>query len=419
MPMGSAPIHLPVGATPSATPSPAPQPHYAPLPDVRGSAVRALYVHVPFCTTKCHYCDFYSLAGHLNQAADYWAALEREIALNTSQFGTVTPDTIFIGGGTPTLLEPEALGGLLETINSVIDTRRVTEFTIEANPNTFDLARARVAASHGINRISFGAQSFNRAELQTLQRDHDPDNVPRAVETARTVGIDNINIDLIFGIPGQTMATWDHSLRCALACQPQHLSCYSLIYESNTPMTARMKKGEFATIDETRELEMFNHVYDVLRAAGFERYEVSNYAHPGRRCRHNMHYWTGADYLAWGPSAAAHVAGHRWKNVPSLARYLDALAAANPQVPIIEIEHLPPARRAGELATLYLRLVDGLPYGQFQTQTGLDARQVLTNVLKKYEGMGFLESTTDRLALTEPAVAVSNTILADVLAAFG
>src|SRR5262249_47191107 len=158
-----------------------------------------------------------------------------------------------------------------------IDSSALEEFTVEANPNTFDPDRARALVAHGVNRISFGAQSFVPSELKTLQRDHDPDNVPRAFEIARSAGLHNLNVDLIFGIPGQTLDTWEFSLASALALQPDHMSCYSLIYEPNTAMTSRMKRGEFTPIDEELELQMFEHVYQRLRGAGFTRYEVSNY----------------------------------------------------------------------------------------------------------------------------------------------
>jgi oxygen-independent coproporphyrinogen-3 oxidase len=394
------------------------QPLYQRLPAARPDSIEALYVHVPFCTTKCHYCDFYSIAGHIDQVDDYLAALAVEIQLQIQHFGVPRPQTIFIGGGTPTLLDPPSLDRLLILIGNAIDDSRLTEYTIEANPNTFDAARAAVAKERGINRISFGAQSFDAGELKTLQRDHDPENVQRAVEMAQMAGISNINIDLIFGIPGQTMATWDHSLQCALDCQPRHMSCYSLIYESNTAMTARLKKGEFKPIDEALELEMFQHVYDLLRSQGFARYEVSNYARPGCRCQHNMHYWTGVNYLAWGPAGAAHVAGHRWKNVASLARYMDALNGQSPQIPIVETEYLSARKRAGELAILRLRLADGLNYSEFAAQTGIDPRDPLATICRKYAGLGLLIETPERLALTDAAVAVSDSIMADVLAVF-
>ena len=395
------------------------RPEYARFPEGgRAANVRALYVHVPFCTTKCHYCDFYSLAGHLGEADNYLAALEREIALQTALVGRCVPETVFIGGGTPTLLDAGRLERLLGIIQAAADLGGVREFTIEANPNTFSPDRAAVLARLGVNRISFGAQSFVQSELETLQRDHDPENVPLAVAMARAAGIENINIDLIFGTPGQTLASWEYSLGRALALEPQHLSAYSLIYEPNTAMTARMKRGEFALLDEELELAMFNRVYEMLRAAGLERYEVSNHARPGLECRHNLHYWMGSEYLAWGPAAAAYVGGYRWKNVQSLAHYLEALLGPAPVLPLTQMERLDPIRHAGELAMLQLRLVAGIEFAAFEARTGVDPRPRLAQVLAKYEGLGLLAVSATRLALTDKAVPVSDAIVADVLEAF-
>ena len=386
--------------------------------------VDALYLHVPFCTTKCHYCDFYSLAGHLGEADHFLSALAEEIsqwAELRGDGGRIRPETIFIGGGTPTLLDASRLERMLALITEAIDPTRLREFTIEANPNTFDADRAEALIAHGVNRISFGAQSFVPAELRTLQRDHDPENVPRAFEIARAVGIENLNVDLIFGIPGQTLETWEYSLGRALELGPKHMSCYSLTYEPNTAMTARMKRGEFAQIDETLELAMFEHVYQRMRAAGFERYEVSNYARPGHECRHNVHYWKGGNWLAWGPSAAGHLNGWRWKNVGSLAHYLEALLPPSGNgavLPLTQMEHLSPMHWAGEVATFWLRLSAGLNYTEFRTRTGVDARPVLERALKKFAEMGFVELTAEEARLVEKAVPVSNTILRNVIAAF-
>jgi oxygen-independent coproporphyrinogen-3 oxidase len=378
----------------------------------------ALYIHVPFCTTKCHYCDFYSLAGHLEEADPFLEAIEREAALQAAHFGPIAPTTIFIGGGTPTLLDAERLGRLLKTIRRYVDFRRLAEFTVEANPNTFDAARAEVLVEHGVNRLSFGAQSFVASELRTLQRDHDPENVAKAFELARAAGIENLNVDLIFGIPGQTLETWEHSLHSALALQPQHMSCYSLTYEPNTAMTARMKRGDFAVMDEELELDMFEHVYRRMRGAGFERYEISNYALPGKACAHNVQYWKGANWAAWGPSAAAHVNGWRWKNAGSLAHYLEALQGANPQVPLTQMEHLSKEQWAGEVAVFWLRLSEGLAYGEFALRTGVEPRQTLERVLQPYVDGGFVRLMPERAVLTERAVLVSNRILREVVGAF-
>ncbi len=269
-----------------------------------------------------------------------------------------------------------------------------------------------------MNRVSFGAQSFIQRELQVLQRDHEPENVAPAIDRARAAGIDNCNIDLIFGTPGQTLEDWDYSLQRALELRPAHLSAYSLIYEPNTALTARMKRGEFAVLDEETELRIFRHTYDTLRAAGFTRYEVSNHAQPGRECRHNLHYWKDANWLAWGPSAAGSYDGWRWANVRNLAHYLAALRGPEPVLPIVHVERLPPVRRAGELLMLWLRLAEGARFAELENLTGVDPRPRLAPVLRKYEGMGVIEADDAGMRFTDAGVIVSDHILADILAAF-
>jgi oxygen-independent coproporphyrinogen-3 oxidase len=395
-----------------------------------------VYLHVPFCSTKCHYCDFYSLAGHLDEADVYVAALERELFLQARFFGTPAPRTIFIGGGTPTLLPAPALRKMLALLHSHLDLSRLEEFTIEANPNTFDGEKAAVAAAAGINRISFGAQSFVRSELETLQRDHDPASVPSAFATARAAGITNLSCDLIFGIPGQTLGTWEYSLSQALALQPSHLSCYSLTYEPNTAMTARLKRGEFQTIDEELELEMFTHVYARLRGAGFARYETSNYARidpatgAAAVCRHNLTYWRGGNWLAFGPSAGAHLAlphlreqpgapiAWQWKNAGSLTHYLEALTPARPTLPVTGLEAQTRREWAGGAAVFWLRLAEGLEYAEFRSRTGIDPRPALHKALGRYTDLGLVELTDSRARILDAGVQVSNRLLADVLAAF-
>ncbi len=384
-----------------------------------GSDVAAIYVHIPFCTVKCHYCDFFSVAGHLNEAPALLAALETELRLQIQHFGPINPETIFIGGGTPTLLSPLLLQDLMNVLHQHIGFSALQEFTIEANPNTFDLDRATVLHAAGVNRISFGAQSFVPAELLVLQRDHNPKNVAQAVQFARDAGIDNINLDLIFAIPDQTQRSWEYSLDQALALEPQHLSCYALMYEPNTPLTARLKSGQIQAAPESLEITLTEHTHKKLAAAGLPRYEISNYAQPGRECRHNLHYWQSSNHLAIGPSAWSHYDGRRWKNVPAINRYTTALLTAPPQVPIVEMEHLSARQRAGELAVLQLRLRTGINWAEFQQRTGIDAGQKLSHVLQKYDGLGYLEVSPQHLALTDQALIVSDTILADVLAAFG
>lgn len=393
----------------------------------RVGELAALYIHVPFCSTKCHYCDFYSLAGHLDRADAYLRALENEARLHERFFGRAQPRTIFIGGGTPTLLSAEQLKQLLDIFCEHVDMGGLEEFTVEANPNTFDAARAKVLKAGGVNRMSFGAQSFHLAELRMLQRDHDPESVAEAFAIARDVGIDNLNVDLIFGIPGQTVESWEVSLARALELEPSHMSCYSLIYEPQTAMTARLARGEFGRIDEETELAMFEHVYRRLRGSGFVRYETSNYARPGRECRHNLAYWKAANWLGWGPSAGSHLAlpessgygvAWQWKNAGSLAHYLSTLDCPEPRVPVSGLEGLSRKAWAGAAAVFWLRLAEGLSFSEFQGRTGVDARPVLERVLGAYVESGHAEILDDAARITESGVAVSNHILSRVLAAF-
>lgn len=401
---------------------------YLPAPTAdQPTEIAALYIHVPFCSSKCHYCDFYSVAGKLDQIDGYLAALEREIQLSLPHFAPLRPQTIFIGGGTPTLLSAAQLNRLLGLIKTAIGQHQPLEYTVEANPNTFDLDRAKVLAAHGVNRLSFGAQSFIPEELITLQRDHNPENVAEAMKIARHIGITNINLDLIFGTPQQTLADWDYSLQQALALNPQHLSCYSLIYEPNTPMTARLHAGEFAILDEDLELDLFQHTYNTLRNQGFSRYETSNYAlitptEPDRRCQHNLHYWHGRNYLGWGPAAASGYQGYHWKNVASLTHYQAALNATHPILPLIQVEHLEPLKRVSERLMLGLRLTEGVNFDLLQAQTGIDPEPLLAPILRRYEGLGFFEPIDPTigprgLRISEKAVPISDALLREVMAA--
>ena len=408
---------MPINSIP--LPTALPMPDYQAIPGAlrgRGNSIQALYIHIPFCTHKCDYCDFYSLAGHADQYGRYLDALERQMRLETAFFGPIAPGTIFIGGGTPTLLPPDDLKRLMAAIHEFCPKNQLTEFTVESNPNTFDASRAAVLADAGVNRISFGAQSFQPAELTALQRDHDPRSVGRAVQMARAVGMTNINLDLIYAIPGQTLRSLDENLDAALTLEPEHLSCYGLMYEPNTPMTARLRRGQIDPVGEDLELEMMELVSRRLRGAGFERYEISNWAKPGRACRHNLHYWNAANYLAWGVSASGHHSGVRWKYVSSLHRYCDAMESG--RLPLVELEQLSPARRRAEAAVLQLRLADGMDPRFFQERTGKAVAKQLSEVIQQYQLNGLLtRRPSGAIALTDAGVAVSDTIFSEVFAA--
>jgi oxygen-independent coproporphyrinogen-3 oxidase len=323
--------------------------------DDLSTAPAGLYLHVPFCFHKCHYCDFYSIVDSRERQAAFTQRMIKELEASRAYFRTPI-ETIFVGGGTPTLLKPELWGDLLKSIDRVVHRGAEVEFTVEANPETVTPDLMRLLADGGVNRISIGAQSFDPRHLKTLERWHEPASVRRAAEVTRAAGIDNISLDLIFGIPGQTLDDWRSDLDAALAIEPMHLSCYGLMYEPNTPLTQRMRSGAIQPIEDDTEASMYEATIDRLGEAGFEHYEISNWAKPARRCRHNLIYWQNRQWWPIGPSASGHVAGWRWKNVPRLGRYLEQ----GPLPPIEDAEHLDEDGRVGEELMLGLRLTEGI-----------------------------------------------------------
>ena len=316
-----------------------------------------LYVHVPFCVHKCHYCDFYSLVetGPESRRPAFTDRLIEEIEAVAPRIRQPL-QTIFVGGGTPTLLAPDLWQRLLDALRTHLSLGPALEFTVEANPDSLEPALLDVLVRGGVNRLSIGAQSFNRRHLATLERRHDPANVRRAVRLARAAGITNINLDLIFGIPGQDLQTWLADLDAAIALEPLHLSCYSLVYEPNTPLTARMRSGAIQPVGEDVEAAMYEATIDRLHEAGFEHYEISNWARDGRACAHNLLYWRNESWWPLGPGAAGHVGGVRWKNVPRLADYL----RVRPLPPITGVEQLDQDGAVGETLMMGLRLIEGI-----------------------------------------------------------
>lgn len=321
---------------------------------------RSLYIHVPFCSHKCHYCDFYSFVDSRNRQPVFAARLERELAALSVAAGPI--ETIFVGGGTPSLLEVPHWERILRTLGGAFDLSAIRsgrgEFTVECNPESVTPELMAVLRAGGVTRVSMGAQSFQSAHLKTLERLHDPERVPRAVEVVRDSGIDRVSLDLIFAIPGQSLEDLGRDLDAALALPIEHVSCYELTYEPNTAMTKRLEFGEFERCPEELEIEMFELVGERTKQAGFERYEVSNYARPGAECRHNMAYWRQEHWLAAGPSASAHVAGHRYKNVPRLESYLTGDDAGFAE--IVDLEGPDSVRLIQEKIMTGLRLSEGV-----------------------------------------------------------
>jgi oxygen-independent coproporphyrinogen-3 oxidase len=386
--------------------------------------VEALYVHVPFCFHKCHYCDFYSITRQSPERMTRYVDLilrEAEIWSAARQID-IRPRTVFFGGGTPTLLPPEQMSRLLQGLRRRLDLSGVTEWTIEANPATVTAEYCRMLRAAGVDRLSFGAQSFDPRELKVLERHHDPEDVPRSLELARGAGFTRLNLDLIFAIPGQDLPSWQRSLERAIALHTPHLSCYGLTYEPNTPIAVRRRLGQVIAAEESLELEMLRHTRRRLTEVGLPPYEVSNYARSGEECRHNLVYWTGGNYVALGPSAASHVEGWRWRNRPHLGEWERAVEGSGPGasgaafLPAIEVETLSPARRAGELAMLELRLSRGIDFDGFAARTGFDARALWGTEIDRYAAAGLLWKSPRGFGLTERGLVVADALSAEFLA---
>lgn len=373
-------------------------------------AATAAYLHVPFCFHKCHYCDFYSFVepeGDDRQEA-FVERIEEELQ-TVSQRLTGSLASVFIGGGTPTLLRAPLLARMLEAVRTYLPLQDNAEWTVECNPETIDLTTARILFDSGVNRASVGCQSFQPAQLKMLERQHDPANVKRAVDHLRSVGLNAINLDLIFGVPGSTLASWSDDLAQAIALEPEHLSCYGLQYEPNTPLTKKLNLGRLERLDDEIEARQFEHTCARLSEAGFAHYEISNFALPNGASRHNLAYWRNENWLAFGPSAAGHLDGTRWRNVARLGTWL----AHRPWAPVQDLERLGGSKRAGERLMMGLRLRCGMTRAELETILAPNDERWFT--LHRAVGDGLMEWRSDCLRFTDSGILLADTVLIDLI----
>jgi oxygen-independent coproporphyrinogen-3 oxidase len=377
----------------------------------KGASFRGAYFHVPFCRHKCHYCDFYSFVDTESRELAYVERLEEELQ-DALEFLTVPIETVFVGGGTPTMLGADLLGRMLSSIRRILPISSNAEWSVEANPETVNEAVADALAQSGVRRVSLGAQSFNPKLLKALERDHDPASVERAVGLLRRAGIPQVNLDLIFAIPGSTIADWEADLLRALSIGPDHLSAYGLVYEPNTPLTVKLRKGAVTRLPEDEEAEQYEFVVEKLAKSGYERYEISNWSLPGMACRHNILYWENADWWAFGPSAAAHGNGVRWRNIPRLATWLEN----RPSAPVEDIECLGADANAGESFMLGLRLMKGMPLERVQMllSCGENAPRRRRSI-ETFTRDGLLEQVDGHLRLSARGFMIADTVLSALI----
>ncbi len=367
-----------------------------------------IYVHIPFCARKCYYCDFYSFPADEKTREAFFTALKEEIA--SSPWTNSPVSSVFFGGGTPSIVRSEQIGRVLDTLRKEFRVLPDAEITLEANPGTVTQESLASYKAMGINRLSMGLQSANAGTLQKLGRIHDFDTFVTSFHLARAAGFDNINVDLMSGLPGETLQDFENSLFRTLHLRPEHISVYSLIIEENTPFY-RLYGGESGTAKEELpgedlDREMTYDAVRILSDAGYARYEISNYAIPGFESRHNTGYWTGAPYLGFGPAAASYMEGKRFKNALSLNWY---------ELPYIETETLSEADRMSEFMILGLRMTRGVRDEAFVRLFNRSMFEVFEEVIEKYVRLGALSRNGAGISLTPYGLDVSNVVFSEFM----
>lgn len=331
--------------------------------------ISGLYLHIPFCSHKCFYCDFYSIS-NTSRMDDFVNAMCREIELSNSTYDAViTPETIFMGGGTPSILTIPQLSKIVSALNANFDLSSVKEFTIESNPGTLAEDKLRAYLDMGINRLSIGVQSLDNSELRFLQRVHSAEQALDNIALARRLGFNNINADVIFSLPGQQWSTFENTLDRLLDCEVEHISAYSLIYEENTGLYNALINGEVAKNDDDEEADIYIELIEKFARTGHIQYEISNFAKADYQCLHNLNYWRRNEYLGFGPSAHSFINGERYGNIPNIANYIDCLDKS--ELPIAERETLTRSDVIGEIFYLSLR-AEGLDTNKLKSEFGID-----------------------------------------------
>jgi oxygen-independent coproporphyrinogen III oxidase len=370
---------------------------------------RAAYIHVPFCRHRCGYCNFTLVAARDDLVGDYLQAVAAEIAATV---GSDEVDTLYFGGGTPTYLEPDQLRQLTKSVVERHPLAVGHEFTVEANPADVGLAMINTLFALDVTRLSLGGQSFRTKKLQLLERDHEAADIRRVVANAHDAHL-QVALDLIFATPGETLDEWSADLEAAIALEPDHVSTYGLTFERGTAFWGRRLRGELAEVDEELQREMYALAIDRLAAAGYEQYEVSNFARPGCRSRHNQVYWSGDGYFAYGPGAARYVDGIRETNHRSTTTYLRRVLGGDS--PVAEREELSAEARARELLVFGLRRIEGVLRREFRIRTGFDCDDLVAGPLRKFVDLGLLVDDGERIRLTREGLFVSDAMWPEML----
>ena len=373
-----------------------------------------LYIHIPFCVCKCRYCAFYSVpvaaGGDRGLRARFMQALDAELETLPKGFA---PQTIFIGGGTPTALSVPELQQLFDLLRRRVDVSEVTEWSSESNPGTLDRDKAKLLREAGVNRVSLGVQSFDPSNLAFLGRIHSSRDAKDAYQLLRDAGFENINLDLMYGIPGSSREILGRDLALIENLDPEHVACYCLMFEKGTELARLRNAGSLEEVEDDEELEQYTLIRETLGRAGYRHYEISNFAKPGRACRHNLLYWSGGEYIGCGPAAHSHWQGLRYGNVSNAETYCEALLAG--KSPRESEERLEPEAKARETLIMGLRRLDGVSRSAFRDLTGFDYRDLRGGAIDEQCRLGLLEERDGFLRLTEKSLFISDSVFRELV----
>lgn len=377
-----------------------------------------LYLHIPFCVRKCNYCDFFSASGTPKEQADYVSAMIQEIQSYQELSGEYEVQTIFLGGGTPSLLTPEQIEQIFDAIYHIFSVNENAEITMEMNPGTVDIEKLRAMKAAGVNRLSIGLQSAQNEELKMLGRIHTYEEFLETWRLTEQAGFKNRNIDLMSALPGQTMESYEDTLSKVLALEPEHISAYSLILEEGTVFyewyeKGKLDRGAWKLPSEEEEYAMGELTIQRLAEAGMHRYEISNYAKSGKECRHNLGYWDRVEYLGIGAGSSSLIKGERFDHIRDRKAYIEKIRNGEPI--LIDREILSVESQMEEFMYLGLRKIEGVSRTDFQNYFGKNVDDVYGEILDKLEEEQLLEFSGDRIRLTHRGMDVSNCVLAEFL----
>ncbi len=371
-----------------------------------------VYVHIPFCAQKCYYCDFYSVVvsreDFTSLVGSYLVSLRQEALYYRDRWKDGHLESLFIGGGTPTVLPPEELAGLISWFLEELPFGAEPEVTVEANPQSLTAAGAKVLAEAGVNRISLGVQAFQNHLLEAIGRVHRAEQVKASVAALRQAGISNVNLDLMFGLPGQSQREWTETLESAIALEPSHLSCYGLILEEGTPLEKWVSAGLVEVPDDDLQAEMYETACRILKGAGYEHYEISNFALPARRSRHNLLYWRNQPFIGLGSGATGDIQNCRYRNIPDLWRYIQCWRAGSPAYE--DAEHVSPEQEMDETMMVGMRLLEGVDEASFRHRYGVSFWDVYQAAIADLLDRGLVKYTEGRLRVTARGLFLENQV---------